>query len=51
MPSTRQLDQNQPSIELDRAQIPNLDLAPLFGEDGPAREALVEDIRMAELND
>ena len=50
MPGTEHLDQYAPSRVLDRAQIPNLDLAPLFADDLAARDELEQQIRDACLN-
>jgi isopenicillin N synthase-like dioxygenase len=50
MPGTEHLDQNKPAGDLAREEIPNLDLAPLFGTDEAARSALVRRIRDACLN-
>ncbi|MDX2416789.1 MAG: 2-oxoglutarate and iron-dependent oxygenase domain-containing protein [Xanthomonadales bacterium] len=50
MPGTEHLDQYAPSRALDRAQIPNLDLAPLFADDLAARDELEQQIRDACLN-
>lgn len=47
MPGTEYLDQYAPSRALDRAQIPNLDLAPLFADDLAARDELEQQIRDA----
>ena len=47
MPSTEHLDQNAPSRTLDRAHIPNLDIAPLFGNDPVACGALERQIQKA----
>jgi len=47
MPSTEHLDQKAPSRVLDRARIPNLDLAPLFQDDTTARNELERQIRDA----
>ena len=50
MSGTRHLDQYAASRALDRAQIPNLDLAPLFTDDLAARDKLEQQIRDACLN-
>jgi isopenicillin N synthase-like dioxygenase len=50
MPGTEQLDQHAPSMAMDRARIPNLDLAPLFAHDVIARNELERQIRDASLN-
>jgi len=50
MTGTEHLDQYAPSRALDRAQIPNLDLAPLFADDLAARDELEQQIRDACLN-
>lgn len=50
MPGTEHLDQYAPYRALDRAQIPNLDLAPLFADDLAARDELEQQIRDACLN-
>ena len=47
MPSTKHLDQKAPSRAMDRARIPNLDLAPLFADDTVARMELEQKIRDA----
>jgi isopenicillin N synthase-like dioxygenase len=47
MPSTKHLNQNAPSKMLDCTQVPNLDLAPLFGNEPPVREALEVQIHQA----
>lgn len=47
MPSTRHLDQNATSRALDQADIPNLDLAPLFSDDALARNEVEQQIRDA----
>jgi len=47
MPSTEHLDQNAPARKLQRAQAPNLDLAPLFADDAVARNELEGKIRDA----
>jgi isopenicillin N synthase-like dioxygenase len=47
MPSTEHLDQNAPSTPLERSQVPNLDLAPLFNDDVVARDELEQKIRTA----
>ena len=44
MPGTEHLDQYAPSRALDRAKIPNLDLAPLFADDLAARDELEQQI-------
>ena len=40
MPGTEHLDQKAPSMALDRARAPNLDLAPLFEGNAAARDEL-----------
>ena len=50
MPGTEHLDQYAPSRALDRAQIPNLDLAPLFANDLATRDELEQQIHDACLN-
>ena len=47
MPSTEHLDQKAPSKTLDRVRIPNLDLAPLFGNDAVVRNKQERQIRKA----
>ena len=47
MAGTQGLDQNAPSVELDSAAIPNLNVSALFSGDGAARALLVEEIRQA----
>ena len=47
MPGTEHLDQRAPSKALDRTQLPNLDLAPLFTGDATARDELERRIRDA----
>ena len=47
MPSTEHLDQKASSRAMDREQIPNLDLAPLFAHDAAARVELERQIRDA----
>ncbi len=47
MAGTQGLDQNAPSVELDSAAIPNLNVSALFSGDGAARALLVEEIREA----
>ena len=47
MPSTEHLDQKAPSRKLHRAMIPNLDLAPLFGNDVTALDELERQIHSA----
>lgn len=47
MPGTEHLDQHAPSMTLDRAGIPNLDLAPLFADDVLARDEVEAQIRDA----
>ncbi len=47
MPSTEHLDQKAPSMALDRARAPNLDLAPLFEGNAAARDELELKIREA----
>lgn len=47
MPGTEHLDQRAPSRALDRTQLPNLDLAPLFTGDATARDELERRIRDA----
>jgi len=50
MPGTEHLDQNSPPGNLAREQIPNLDLAPLFGSDEVARSELVRRVHDACVN-
>jgi isopenicillin N synthase-like dioxygenase len=47
MAGTRRLDQNAPSVELDSAAIPNLNIGALFSGDSVARSQLAEEIRKA----
>lgn len=47
MAGTSRLDQNAPSVELDSATIPNLDIGALFSDDSAKRAQLVEEIRQA----
>lgn len=47
MPSTKELQQSAPSHPLKRELIPNIDLAPLFESEEPARAKVVSDIRQA----
>ena len=47
MPSTEHLDQNAPSMPLQRERIPNFDLGSLFNGDEEARAKLVESVRHA----
>ncbi len=44
MPSTEHLDQNAPSMPLERERIPNFDLASLFNGDAEARAKLVKSV-------
>jgi isopenicillin N synthase-like dioxygenase len=47
MPGTDKLNQKAPARVLERDQIPNLDLAPLFQDDDDAKSLLIEHIRAA----
>lgn len=47
MPSTKHLEQTAPSRALDRAHIPNMDIAPLFGTDLNLRHELERQIHKA----